>query len=132
VITRLEEALLPGHLGVLASVAAFTDGLPWLDAVRGQLDQNRWLLSRLLAEQLPQAGYVPPQASFLAWIDCRELRLDADPAEVFLDRGRVALSPGPDFGPEGQGFARLNMGTSPDLLGEAVRRMATAVRAAPV
>jgi cysteine-S-conjugate beta-lyase len=132
VITRLEEALLPGHLGVLASVAAFTDGLPWLDAVRGQLDQNRWLLSRLLAEHVPQTGYVPPQASFLAWLDCRELGLDADPAGVLLDRGRVALSPGPDFGPQGQGFARLNMGTSPDLLGEAVRRMATAVRAAPV
>ena len=129
-IARLEEALLPGHLGVLASVAAFTDGRPWLDAVRGQLDENRQQLGRLLADQLPQARYQPPQASFLAWIDCREMGLPAEPAEVFLDRGRVALSPGPDFGPEGRGYARLNMGTSPELLGEAVRRMATAVHAA--
>jgi cystathionine beta-lyase len=128
-ITEHWEALLPGHLGVLASVAAFTDGLPWLDAVRGQLDENRWLLRQLLAEQLPEAGYVPPQASFLAWIDCRDMGLAGDPAEVFLDRSRVALSPGPNFGAQGAGFARLNMGTSPELLGEAVRRMATAVRA---
>ena len=49
---------------------------------------------------------------------------------MFLDRGRVALSPGPNFGAQGAGFARLNMGTSPELLGEAVRRMATAVHAA--
>jgi cysteine-S-conjugate beta-lyase len=128
-ITEHWEALLPGHLGVLASVAAFTDGLPWLDAVRGQLDENRWLLRQLLAGQLPGAGYVPPRASFLAWIDCRDMGLAGDPAEVFLDRGRVALSPGPNFGAQGAGFARLNMGTSPELLGEAVRRMATAVHA---
>ncbi len=120
------EAFLPGHLGVLASVAAFTDGLPWLDAVRAQLDENRWLLRRLLAEQLPAARYQPPQASFLAWIDCRELGLDGDPAAAFLERGRVALSPGGDFGRQGDGFARLNMGTSPGLLAEAVRRMAAA------
>ncbi len=94
--------------------------------MRAQLDENRWLLRSLLAEQLPGARYQPPQASFLAWIDCRDLGLAGDPAEVFLDRGRVALSPGPNFGAQGAGFARLNMGTSPDLLAEAVCRMAAA------
>jgi cysteine-S-conjugate beta-lyase len=122
------EALLAAHVGVLATVAAFTSGLPWLDAAVSQLDENRTLLSRLLAEHLPQVGYVPPQASFLAWLDCRQLGLGTDPAEAFLARGRVALSPGPDFGRQGEGFARLNMGTSPALLAEAVRRMAAAVR----
>ncbi len=128
VLAERWEAFLPGHLGVLASVAAFTDGLPWLDAVRAQLDENRWLLRRLLAQQLPGARYQPPQASFLAWIDCRGLGLDDDPAATFLDRGRVALSPGGDFGRQGHGFARLNMGTSPALLAEAVHRMAAATR----
>ena len=126
VLAERWEAVLPGHLGVLASVAAFTDGLPWLDAVRAQLDENRWLLRSLLAEQLPGARYQPPQASFLAWIDCRGLGLAGDPAATFLAHGRVALSPGGDFGRQGQGFARLNMGTSPELLAEAVRRMAAA------
>ncbi|MBO0770737.1 MAG: aminotransferase class I/II-fold pyridoxal phosphate-dependent enzyme [Actinobacteria bacterium] len=121
------EALLPGQLGVLASAAAFTDGLPWLDALIAQLDENRALLTRLLAEHLPQVGYSPPRASFLAWLDCRELGLGDDPAAAFLARGRVALSPGPDFGPAGRGFARLNLGTSPDLVAEAVRRMTAAV-----
>jgi cystathionine beta-lyase len=121
------EALPSGHLGVLASVAAFTDGLPWLDAVRGQLEENRALLTRLLAEHLPAVGYAEPEASFLAWLDCRDLGLGDDPAAVFLDRGRVALGHGPDFGAEGRGFARLNMGTSPELLEEIVRRAASAV-----
>jgi cysteine-S-conjugate beta-lyase len=121
------EALLAGHLGVLASVAAFADSLPWLDVMLAQLDENRRYLSRLLGEHLPGVTYVPPQASFLAWLECRSLGLGDDPAAAFLDRGQVALSHGPDFGTQGNGFARLNMGTSPALMHEAVRRMAAAV-----
>jgi cystathionine beta-lyase len=121
------DTLLAGQIGVLATVAAFTESLPWLDALLGQLDENRSLLSGLLAEYLPGVRYLPPEASFLAWLDCRALGLGDDPAEAFLDHGRVALSPGPDFGAQGLGFARLNMGTSPELMAEAVRRMAAAV-----
>jgi len=119
------EALLASHLGVLASVAAFTQGLPWLDAALSQLDENRALLTGLLAEQLPRGRYAPPQASFLAWLDCRDLGLGDDPAAVFREKGNVALGHGPAFGSEGRGFARLNIGTSPELLAEAVRRMAS-------
>jgi cysteine-S-conjugate beta-lyase len=121
------EALFAAHLGVLASVAAFTDSLSWLDAVLAQLDQNRVLLGQLLSEHLPGVSYLPPEASFLAWLDCRGLGLGDDPAATFLADGRVAVSPGPDFGPQGSGFVRLNMGTSPALMEEAVRRMAAAV-----
>jgi cysteine-S-conjugate beta-lyase len=121
------EALLAGHLGVLATIAALRDARPWLDAVVAQIEANAALLGKLLGEHLPAVRYRPPQASFLAWLDCRELSLGDDPAAVFLDRGRVALSPGPDFGRQGRGFARLNMGTSPELLAEAVRRMTAAL-----
>jgi cysteine-S-conjugate beta-lyase len=120
------DALLAAEPGVLASAAAFTRGRAWLDAMLAQIDSNRALLAQLLAEHLPAVGYVPPEASFLAWLDCRRLGLGDDPAAAFLERGRVALSPGPDFGAAGRGHVRLNMGTSPELLAEAVRRMAAA------
>jgi cystathionine beta-lyase len=129
VLAERWEALLPGHVGVLASVAAFTDGLPWLDAVTAQVDENHRLLARLLGERLPGVAYARPDAGFLAWLDCRALGLGDDPAAAFLERGRVALSPGPDFGAQGNGFARLNIGTSPGLITEAVGRMAAAVAA---
>jgi cysteine-S-conjugate beta-lyase len=121
------EALLASHLGVLASVAAFNQGEPWLDAVIGQIDHNRWLLGRLLRDHLPDVGYVAGRASFLAWLDCRALGLGADPSAVFLELGRVALTAGTFFGDAGSGFARLNIGTSPELMAEAVHRMAAAV-----
>jgi cystathionine beta-lyase len=71
--------------------------------------------------------YAPPQASFLAWLDCRGLSLGDDPAAVFEEKGNVALGHGPRFGAEGHGFARLTMGTSPELMEETVRRMASAL-----
>ncbi len=131
VLAERAEALLASNIGVLATVAAFTDGLPWLDAVIGQLDRNRGVLAGLLAERLPGVGYVPPEASFLAWLDCRGLGLGDNPAAEFLGRGRVALGRGPDFGPQGNGFVRLNMGTSPELIGAAVDRMAASLPAGP-
>jgi cystathionine beta-lyase len=127
VLAERWEALLCSHLGLLGSVAAFTRALPWLDAAVAQIDQNRRLLASLLRDQLPEVGYVPGSATFLAWLDCRLLGVVDDPAAAFLEHGRVALSPGTDFGAQGAGFARLNIGTSPELVTEAVRRMATAV-----
>lgn len=119
-----------GHLGVVASVAAFSDDGVWLDALLDRLDGNRRLLAELLERELPAVAYAPPEAGYLAWLDCRELGLGDDPAATFLERGRVALSPGPTFGTQGRGHARLNFGTSPELLEEIVRRMARALRSA--
>lgn len=127
-ILRLRwDALLASHLGVQATVAALRRGRSWLDAAIAQIDENARLLPDLLGRYLPGVGYRRPQASFLAWLDCRDLGLGADPAAAFLSAGRVALSPGPDFGSQGSGFARLNIGTSPELLEEAFRRMAAAL-----
>lgn len=116
-----------GHLGAIGSIAAFREGSPWLDDVLAVLDHNRALLARLLAEHLPEVGYEPPRAGYLAWLDLRALGLGPDPSEPILERGRLALSPGPQFGPQGAGFARLNLGTSPALVEEAVERLARAV-----
>lgn len=114
-----------GHLGAVAAVAAYRDGGPWLDDVIAVLDHNRGLLADLLAGHLPRVGYEPPAAGYLAWLDLRQLGLGDDPAEPILVRGKLALSSGPTFGPQGAGFARLNFGTSPALLTEAVERLAS-------
>ncbi|MFD7137093.1 MalY/PatB family protein [Streptomyces sp. NPDC059894] len=116
------------HVGVLAHTAALRDGTAWLDALLAGLDANRRLLAGLLAEHLPGVAHRPGEGTYLAWLDCRALGLGDDPARVFLERGRVALMPGPDFGTGGAGHTRLNLATSPEILTEGVRRMAAAVR----
>lgn len=127
---RLHEVHTHGssHLGTMAHVAALDDGRAWLAQLLGELDANRTLLGRLLAQHLPGVRWRVPEATYLAWLDCRDLGLGDDPAAVFRARGRVALSSGPNYGSEaGRGFARLNFATSPEVLEDAVRRMASAL-----
>lgn len=119
-----------GLLGVIAGEAAFAGDDEWLAALMAGLDRNRRLLADLLAENLPGVRYVMPDATYLAWLDFSGLDLGDDPAAWLLERARVALSNGPAFGDLGRGHARLNLAASPDLLAEAVRRMADAVASA--
>jgi cystathionine beta-lyase len=117
----------PSHVGVLAHTAALREGVPWLDALLAGLDDNRRLLADLLTARLPEITCRPGEATFLAWLDCRALGLGDDPAQTFLRRGRVALSSGLPFGTGGTGHVRLNLATSPEIIEEAVRRMAAAL-----
>jgi len=119
----------PSHVGVIAHTAALRDGGDWLDALLAGIDDNRRLLTDLLTDHLPQIRYRPGEGTYLAWLDCRALGLGDDPAATFLEHGRVALSSGPVFGTGGAGHARLNLGTSPALINQAVHRMADALTA---
>src|SRR5262245_32763397 len=129
VVSRLPEEVpyRAAILGAIAAAVAFTVCDDWLAAVRTQLDGTRQLLAKLLAEHLPAVRYRPPEATYLTWLDCRALDLGGDPAAVFLERGRVALTRGLDFGDEGWGYVRSNIATSSGLVAEAVRRMAASV-----
>tara|TARA_Y100000768_G_scaffold97313_1_gene70930 strand:- start:5410 stop:6558 length:1149 start_codon:yes stop_codon:yes gene_type:complete len=114
-------------LGQVATVAGWEKGDAWIAELVAGLDHNRHLLAELLKEHLPEIRYRPPQATYLSWLDCRELDLGDDPAETFMSRGKVALNSGLDFGIEGTGHVRLNFATSPEMLTMIVERMASAV-----
>ncbi|HEY8793798.1 MAG TPA: aminotransferase class I/II-fold pyridoxal phosphate-dependent enzyme [Gemmatimonadaceae bacterium] len=116
-----------GHLGVIANIAAFEEGAPYLEGLLAHLDRNRALLAELLGMYLPAVRYIPPQAGYLAWLDCSALGLGDDPSKVFLKKGKVALMRGTDFGRQGACFTRVNMGTSGAILSEVVGRMGNAI-----
>ena len=114
-------------LGAIANTAAFTAGGPWLDGVLGYLDGNRRLLAELLAEHLPQVRYTPPEGTYLAWLDCRELGIEEPLAEFFLRAAGVALIDGAECGQAGAGHVRLTLATPRPVLRTIVERMAAAV-----
>jgi cystathionine beta-lyase len=124
---------LHGHgastLGVLAATAAYDAGGAWLDGVLTHLDGNRRLLADLLAERMPAVRYQPPEGTYLAWLDCRQLGLTGSVGEFFLHRAGVALVDGPECGAPGEGHVRLNFATSRALLTAMVDRMAAAAAA---
>jgi cystathionine beta-lyase len=115
-------------LGLAGMSAAYEHCTEWRAAARALLEANRDRLAESLAALIPGARMFPPEAGFLAWIDFGALSLPQPAAAFFLDRARVALSDGTDFGPGLEGWARLNYGCSPELLDEALERMAGAVR----
>lgn len=115
-------------LGAWAAVAAYRDSKQWLDDLMVSLDHNRKLIAELLAEHLPKAKYEIPDSTYLAWIDLRAYEID-NPAELLLDKARVALNNGADFGPAGVGYVRLNFATSPEIITEAITRMAHVLEA---
>ncbi|WP_341262005.1 aminotransferase class I/II-fold pyridoxal phosphate-dependent enzyme [Gordonia rubripertincta] len=119
-------------LGRAATEAAFDRGDDWLDATLDVIGESLDLLERLLAEHLPGVGYRRPRASYLAWLDFREAGLGDNPGLPILEHGRVALHYGPAFGAQGAGFARLNVACSPEVLTEAVERIARIVTDPPV
>ena len=116
-----------GNLGVIATTAAYRDSLDWLDELLVVLDRNRRLLGDLLRNAIPAARYHEPHGTYLAWIDCRAMTLPMEPVDYFLERGRVALGPGPKFGTLGRGFVRITMATSEGILREIVERMRAAL-----
>jgi cystathionine beta-lyase len=115
------------RFGIEATLAAWQEAQPWLTQVIQLLDDNRQRLGRFLAAELPAVRHYAPQATYLAWLDCRDLDLPSAPYQFFLDQARVALSDGAEFGPPGQGWARLNFGTSPAILDQVLQRIASAV-----
>ncbi|MET0589912.1 MAG: aminotransferase class I/II-fold pyridoxal phosphate-dependent enzyme [Naasia sp.] len=119
-----EVAFRTSIFGLHASAVAYGQCAGWLDETVSTIEANRRLLADLLAEHLPGVGYREPRAGYLAWLDLRSRGLGDDPAEAILERARVALSSGPGFGAQGRGFARINIGCAPDVLEEAVRRIA--------
>ncbi|WP_394613950.1 MalY/PatB family protein [Lentzea sp. JNUCC 0626] len=122
----VEVADGPSHVGIIGHTAALREGGEWLDALLAGLDENRRLLVELLSEHLPAVRYTPAQGTYLAWLDCRDLGLGDNPGKVFLKEGKVALVPGHTFGTGGAGFVRMNLATSPEIITEAVLRMAKA------
>ncbi|HEX8967310.1 MAG TPA: PatB family C-S lyase [Chloroflexota bacterium] len=114
--------------GIEATLAAWADCSPWLECVMQVLEANRQRLEDFVVSSLPGLRLYPPEATYLAWIDCRQLDLETSPQQFFLERARVGLNDGADFGAPGRGHVRLNFGTSAAILEDILGRMAEAVR----
>jgi cystathionine beta-lyase len=120
-----------GVTGVDATVAAWREGQPWLDAVMEVLRANRDRVAEWAAPLAPAIGHRPPEATFLAWLDCGGVAMGgALPQDFFLERARVGLHSGAEFGPGGETCVRLNFATSPAILEELLGRMSEAIRRA--
>jgi len=130
-LKRIPPRLLgdPNAIGVDATVAAWSQGQPWLDQVMAHLMRARDHLVATLAREVPQIRLHAPEGTFLAWLDCRGLKLPVPAFEFFHDQAKVAFSAGETFEPSSQQFVRFNFATSMPILDRILERMVGAIRA---
>jgi cysteine-S-conjugate beta-lyase len=117
-------------LGIVAALAAYRDGQEWLDQLLTYLLANRDLVVGFVRREFPGMQVIAPEATYLAWIDCRESGMPGNAFRFFLEHARVALQDGAEFGPGGEGFVRLNFGCPRATLLQALERMKAALAAA--
>lgn len=115
-------------VGIDATIAAWNEGQPWLDAVMDHLLKARNRVKEVLSVEVPEIDFYAPEATYLTWLDCSKLRLSTSAFQFFLDHARVGLSAGETFDPGCPQFVRLNFGTSMPILDEILDRMVTATR----
>jgi cysteine-S-conjugate beta-lyase len=115
------------NAGVVANIAAFRHGEPWLDEALSYLDESRQLLAGLLRRHLPQICYRPPDGTYLAWLDCAAMDLPDSPGILVTDRAHITVVDGPAFGAGGAGAFRFNFATPQPILTEMIERIAAAL-----
>ena len=120
----LSVAFRASLFGAAAATVAFRDCHEWLSGALDSLAKNRTLIANLIHSMLPSIGYREPDFGYLAWLDLSALGLGSDPSKTILERGRLALNSGAMYSPAHSHFARLNFGTSPEIITEAFHRIA--------
>lgn len=112
-----------------ATIAAYTYGAEWLQQVRMYIIENMRVVQEYIEAHIPGIKVYPTQASFLMWLDCREMGLSqTELVSLFQDKAGLALNDGSIFGPGGEGHMRLNVGCPRSILLDAMQRLAEAVK----
>lgn len=123
-----DEAAEPNVFAAEAAAAAFTKGEAWLDQLREYLWENRRFSETYIDSYLPRLRAVGADATYLMWLDCRELIGCSQELAAYLRRETgLCLSEGSQYGKAGQGFLRLNLACPRELLTEGLKRLKTGV-----
>ena len=118
----------PTMFATIATIAAFRKGEEWRRQMLQYVEENVEYVIDYCSKYIPLIRPMRPEASFLIWMDCREMGLSHDElVDFFINKARLAMNSGAMFGPGGEGFMRLNVGTPRPILEEALSRIKEAM-----
>lgn len=119
------------QLGLVACQAAYEGGQEWLDGLRSYLNGNLAYVRSYLKEKIPQVHLIEPEGTYLIWLDFRDLGLTEElREELIVSKAHLWLDSGAMFGPDGEGFERINIACPRATLQEALSRLESAISAA--
>jgi cystathionine beta-lyase len=114
--------------GTVASTAAYSYGYEWLDDLMDYLNKNTGYVIDYCREHIPEIVPVKPEATYMIWLDCRKLDMSGkELQDFFVHKAKVGLNEGSDFGPGGEGFMRMNLGTTHQRVRKAMEQIEKAV-----
>lgn len=124
--SELNEGNMFAHL---ATVSAYTEGAAWLDEVKQYIMANISFVQQYISANIPQIKPMIPEASYLVYLNCRALGLTHPQLlDLFIDKAHLALDDGRKFGPEGDGFMRLNVAAPRAVLAQALSQLKDAIQ----
>lgn len=125
--SELDEAHIFAYL---AAEKAYDEGAEWLSEVKKYIWDNISFVDQFLQTNIPQIKAMLPEASFLIWLDCRDLGFETQKEleSFFINDAKLALNSGTMFGDQGKGFMRLNVGTQRSVLEKALNNLLKAVK----
>ncbi len=116
-------------MGMVAAEAAYTHGESWLEELLAYVRSNHSHFARSVNALNRGLHVLPADSLYLAWMDCRELGMDADALNTFmLTKARIWFDKGQKFGPEGHGYMRVNLGCPRATVDEAITRLKAAIK----
>ncbi len=118
-----DEVAEPNAIAIWATIAAFNEGRTWLDNLRSYLANNKELVKEYFKKEIPELKVISTDATYLLWIDCRELISDTDEfADLLFKECRLRVAKGTEYGKAGEGFIRLNIATQKARVIDALAR----------
>jgi cystathionine beta-lyase len=114
--------------GTVASIAAYSEGEEWLGELLEYLNKNAELVLNYCRERIPEIIPVRNEATYMIWLDCRKFGMNGKELQsFFVDKAGVGMNEGSAFGPGGEGFMRMNIGTTRQIVAQALEQIEKAV-----
>lgn len=121
---NINETIEPNIFGIEALIAAYNEGEEWLEQLLEYLQGNRDYIISYINERIPKLKVVKPEATYLIWIDCRSLGISSkELSDKIFEEGNLRINGGQTYGEAGNGFIRINIACSRELLIDALERL---------
>ena len=119
---------IPNTFGIVGMIAAYNDGLEWLEQVLQYINSNFKYLKEFVENELPDVDFIDPEGTYLAWLDFKGIGMnDEELKNLMLKKAKVVLDDGTMFGPGGEGFERINLACPKSILESCMERIVKAL-----
>lgn len=123
-----DEIAEPNAFAIIGTITAFNECEDYLEEMCSYIEKNRKIVQKYLNDFIPEIKLVNSQATYLLWLDCSALNIDADTLQSFIkEKTGLYLCSGLEYGIPGKYFLRMNIACSVKILKDGLNRLLKAI-----